>query len=310
MRTVTAKNNLTRVKRNPATREQTSCGYAHQHATIVLRVARCKLRQGQHRRATEATLRLTYWGRLASRRPAVAEQCDSGGRFISLQPAGDANHFPVACSLARLKILPCLAPNFRRTADKVVEWLERSPPIKAIRVRSPTGWLQECCMWAIILAGEFSRGSSIFPSLHSIFASCSLHVILIGSEEIRRFSGKIHDTVFGVLDPIGQGDSRTCFGGFWPRKELDPILGYSVLSYGLKGITAKFRRTGFNPWPGHSEFSQVVIVPNYAADRWVFSGTSHFPRPCIPVLLNFHLIFSLIGSQDIVVKRHPPTSSS
>ncbi|KAJ8886208.1 hypothetical protein PR048_012417 [Dryococelus australis] len=37
-------------------------------------------------------------------------------------------------------------------------------------------------------------------------------------------------------------------------------------------------------------FSQVVIVPDDAAGRQVFSGISRFSRPCIPALLHSHLI--------------------
>ncbi|KAJ8871512.1 hypothetical protein PR048_027834 [Dryococelus australis] len=37
-------------------------------------------------------------------------------------------------------------------------------------------------------------------------------------------------------------------------------------------------------------FSQIRIVPDDAAGRRVFSETSHFPHPCIPTLLHYHLI--------------------
>ncbi|KAJ8889078.1 hypothetical protein PR048_008572 [Dryococelus australis] len=42
----------------------------------------------------------------------------------------------------------------------------------------------------------------------------------------------------------------------------------------------------------------------YATGRRVFSGSSHFPRPFIPVLLHTHLNHP-IGSQDLAVKSHP-----
>ncbi|KAJ8870003.1 hypothetical protein PR048_029014 [Dryococelus australis] len=59
-----------------------------------------------------------------------------------------------------------------------------------------------------------------------------------------------------------------------------------------KQRTARFppSRARFNPRPVHSGFSQVGIVPDDAAERRVFSGTSHFPRPCIPALLHSHFI--------------------
>ncbi|KAJ8876799.1 hypothetical protein PR048_021246 [Dryococelus australis] len=46
---------------------------------------------------------------------------------------------------------------------------------------------------------------------------------------------------------------------------------------------------GFNHRPGHSGFSHVGIVPDYAIGLRVFSGISSLPRPLIPVLLHTHL---------------------
>ncbi|KAJ8896616.1 hypothetical protein PR048_001960 [Dryococelus australis] len=59
----------------------------------------------------------------------------------------------------------------------------------------------------------------------------------------------------------------------------------------LSGYLALFppRRFGFNPWPGHSGFSHVGIVPNDAIGRRILSGISRFPRPFIPALLHVHL---------------------
>ncbi|KAJ8873995.1 hypothetical protein PR048_024835 [Dryococelus australis] len=54
------------------------------------------------------------------------------------------------------------------------------------------------------------------------------------------------------------------------------------------------RRTGFNTPPIHSGFSQVGIVPDDAAVRWVY------PAPSFRVLLRTHLAFTLIGSRDLV----------
>ncbi|KAJ8880383.1 hypothetical protein PR048_016852 [Dryococelus australis] len=42
--------------------------------------------------------------------------------------------------------------------------------------------------------------------------------------------------------------------------------------------------------PGSISVSQVGIVSDDAADRWVFSGSPSPPRPCIPALLHSHII--------------------
>ncbi|KAJ8870887.1 hypothetical protein PR048_027188 [Dryococelus australis] len=60
---------------------------------------------------------------------------------------------------------------------------------------------------------------------------------------------------------------------------------------------------GSIPGQATTEFSQVGIVPDDAAGRWVFSGISLFPRPFIPALL--HISITLIGSQYLDVKSHP-----
>ncbi|KAJ8893630.1 hypothetical protein PR048_006230 [Dryococelus australis] len=49
--------------------------------------------------------------------------------------------------------------------------------------------------------------------------------------------------------------------------------------------------------------SHVGIIPDDAAGRRVFSGISHFPRPCIPV--PYSTRFTLIGSQDLDVESRP-----
>ncbi|KAJ8895301.1 hypothetical protein PR048_000626 [Dryococelus australis] len=49
------------------------------------------------------------------------------------------------------------------------------------------------------------------------------------------------------------------------------------------------RRIGFNPRPVHYGFSQVGIVPDYAAGRWAFSWISRSPYTFIPALLHTHL---------------------
>ncbi|KAJ8866097.1 hypothetical protein PR048_033621 [Dryococelus australis] len=59
-----------------------------------------------------------------------------------------------------------------------------------------------------------------------------------------------------------------------------------------------------SPWA----VEQVVIVPDDAAGRRVFSGLSHFQRPCIPLLLSQSPHFTLIGSQDLFVKSRPNPS--
>ncbi|KAJ8888341.1 hypothetical protein PR048_007828 [Dryococelus australis] len=55
--------------------------------------------------------------------------------------------------------------------------------------------------------------------------------------------------------------------------------------------------------PIHSEFSQVGIVPDDAADRRVFLGISRFPPPFHSGTLHTH--FTLIGSPDLTVKNRP-----
>ncbi|KAJ8890728.1 hypothetical protein PR048_010237 [Dryococelus australis] len=70
------------------------------------------------------------------------------------------------------------------------------------------------------------------------------------------------------------------------------------------GATVAERRSGFNPWPGHSGFSHVGIVPDDAADRQVFLGISRFLAilfRCCSVLISV----TLIGSQDLDVKSCP-----
>ncbi|KAJ8898380.1 hypothetical protein PR048_003740 [Dryococelus australis] len=54
----------------------------------------------------------------------------------------------------------------------------------------------------------------------------------------------------------------------------------------LSGYPARLppRRSGLNPWPGHSGFSHVGTVPDDAVSRRVFSGISRF----IPALLHTH----------------------
>ncbi|KAJ8898533.1 hypothetical protein PR048_003893 [Dryococelus australis] len=73
--------------------------------------------------------------------------------------------------------------------------------------------------------------------------------------------------------------------------------------YKLKETYFSIRRTGFNPQPSHSGFSQLQIVPDYATDRWVFSGISRFPGPCIRVLLHSHLV-SPSSALKTLLKRH------
>ncbi|KAJ8891608.1 hypothetical protein PR048_004136 [Dryococelus australis] len=56
-------------------------------------------------------------------------------------------------------------------------------------------------------------------------------------------------------------------------------------------------------------FPHIGIVPDDAVGRWVFSGISRFPRPCIPVLLYSSPRFTLIGSQYLDVKSCPNIST-
>ncbi|KAJ8891102.1 hypothetical protein PR048_010612 [Dryococelus australis] len=70
------------------------------------------------------------------------------------------------------------------------------------------------------------------------------------------------------------------------------------------------RRTEFNPRPEHF---RIFAIGNRAARcRWsaVFSGISRFPGPCILGTAPFSPRFTLIGSQDLVVKSRQMISSS
>ncbi|KAJ8871311.1 hypothetical protein PR048_027628 [Dryococelus australis] len=66
-------------------------------------------------------------------------------------------------------------------------------------------------------------------------------------------------------------------------------------------VTARHppRRTGFNPRPVHSGFSQVGIVPDDAAGRRVLSEISRLPRPLHSGATPHSPHFILIGSQDL-----------
>ncbi|KAJ8877790.1 hypothetical protein PR048_022246 [Dryococelus australis] len=51
-------------------------------------------------------------------------------------------------------------------------------------------------------------------------------------------------------------------------------------------------------------FSSVGIVPDDSVGRWVFSGISRFPRPCIPALLHSH-IFSPSSAPKLLCLEPP-----
>ncbi|KAJ8876083.1 hypothetical protein PR048_023992 [Dryococelus australis] len=75
----------------------------------------------------------------------------------------------------------------------------------------------------------------------------------------------------------------------------------------LGGYTASLppTRTGFDPRPVHSGFSQMGIVPDDAVGRRVFSGIFRFSRPFTPALLHTHLTPPpSIGSQDLAAESH------
>ncbi|KAJ8888757.1 hypothetical protein PR048_008249 [Dryococelus australis] len=63
------------------------------------------------------------------------------------------------------------------------------------------------------------------------------------------------------------------------------------------------RRTGFNPRPVHSGFSQVGIVPVRSAGRRAFLGNSHLPPPLHSGTTAFSPHFTLVGSQDLDIKN-------
>ncbi|KAJ8890409.1 hypothetical protein PR048_009917 [Dryococelus australis] len=68
-------------------------------------------------------------------------------------------------------------------------------------------------------------------------------------------------------------------------------------------LTSNLRVPGSIPGGVAPGFSHVEFVSVDAAGRRVFSGISCFPRSFIPALLHSPL-FTLIGSQDLVVKSH------
>ncbi|KAJ8884533.1 hypothetical protein PR048_016390 [Dryococelus australis] len=71
-------------------------------------------------------------------------------------------------------------------------------------------------------------------------------------------------------------------------KTKKTLLNVAAVCSGLSGRFL-LRRTGFNSWRRVSWFSYAEIVQDYAAGLRVFSGSSHFPRPCITASLHMHL---------------------
>ncbi|KAJ8886328.1 hypothetical protein PR048_012539 [Dryococelus australis] len=67
------------------------------------------------------------------------------------------------------------------------------------------------------------------------------------------------------------------------------LKGHTMLRQHSATARLPPKRIGFNPLL-NTGFAQVVIVPIDVAGRWVFSGISHLPRPCIPTLLHSRLI--------------------
>ncbi|KAJ8870398.1 hypothetical protein PR048_029419 [Dryococelus australis] len=93
----------------------------------------------------------------------------------------------------------------------------------------------------------------------------------------------------GVFDLIYAGTSG------WPLHSGATVADWLDWSASHQG------EPGSIPGRDHSGFSQVGIVPDDAAGRWVSSGISRSPpppRPFIPALLRARLTSPLVGSQD------------
>ncbi|KAJ8872242.1 hypothetical protein PR048_025844 [Dryococelus australis] len=177
----------------------------------------------------------------------------------------------------------------RVTGAAVAERLACSPPTEAKRVQSPTGSLPDFRKWESLVGG-FSRGSPI--SLPLTFRRCSILTSAgmqgWGKREVpektRRpaaSSGTISTSENpGVILPGIEPDSPWSEEFYF--KDFENCAGTRILlaSHQSEQSSILGRVT-----PG---FSYVVIVPDEAAGRRVFSRFSRFPRPCILALPHAH----------------------
>ncbi|KAJ8874885.1 hypothetical protein PR048_022775 [Dryococelus australis] len=133
----------------------------------------------------------------------------------------------------------------------VTHWIERSPTAKANRVRFPAG----------------RPPPRIFTRWY----------------RARRCRGFSQGSPVSPTIAFHPYSSRFTHIGSSPRR-VNPLRSIHSLS------TA--HRDGLGSTPGRVTpgFSHVGIVPYDAADRRVFSGISHFPRPFVPALLHTYLV--------------------
>ncbi|KAJ8866527.1 hypothetical protein PR048_032370 [Dryococelus australis] len=101
--------------------------------------------------------------------------------------------------------------------------------------------------------------------------------------------------------------SRPRFGGSRVRAPMPPKwrMLSSIVALGILQQFGRTRASSTHPRPGHSEFSHVVIVPDDAVGRWVFSGSS-VPPPFHSRAVPIPTSTTLIGSRDFGVKRPEP----
>ncbi|KAJ8881242.1 hypothetical protein PR048_017718 [Dryococelus australis] len=213
----------------------------------------------------------------------------------------------------------------------VAEELACSPPIKANRVQSPADSLRIFACRNRALAGGFSRGSPVSPTLSICRCSILTSINLIGSQDlaVRSNLNLFTHSLSHRKSCIPRGNLiphplHSGAGPFSPRftfigsQELDvkshpnPFTHFAnsrnILLRLSRGAVVAGRLdcsppTKANwvqsPAVGTPGFSQVGIVPGDAFGRRVFTGISRFPHPCIPALLHCYLI-SHFSSQDFV----------
>ncbi|KAJ8876764.1 hypothetical protein PR048_021211 [Dryococelus australis] len=90
----------------------------------------------------------------------------------------------------------------------------------------------------------------------------------------------------GVTSPGIEPDS------LWQEASTDiaaPTTTCNCVEESALSIAQSTKRTGLNLLPCNSGFSGMVIVPDDAVDRQVFSGISRFPHLFVPTLLHSHL---------------------
>ncbi|KAJ8879116.1 hypothetical protein PR048_019722 [Dryococelus australis] len=94
------------------------------------------------------------------------------------------------------------------------------------------------------------------------------------------------EPVLPWLDRGGGGGGGEYFSF---RKSVFMRSCLSKLSRGRGGVVVRLLASVGSP----PDFRNMVIVPDGVAGRWVISGVSRFPRPCIPALLHTHIDLTL-----------------